>query len=106
VQLLARTAKAGTHIGQFCQAMYSRRGEVAIRRILGVLSLAKKYGAAAVEDACSTALEMSVYEYSFLRKYLERKPAAPLSLRQIDPLIRQLTLYRDLIDSKTQENPS
>ena len=26
---------------------------------------------------------------------------APLSLRQVDPLIRQLTLYRDLIDRKT-----
>ena len=49
-------------------------------------------------------MEMGVYEYPFLRKYLERMPAAPLSLRQIDPLIRQLTLYRDLIDSRTQEN--
>jgi hypothetical protein len=33
-----------------------------------------------------------------------------LSLRQVDPLIRQLTLYRDLIESRTQnskqENPS
>ena len=104
IQLLARTAKAGTHIGQFCQTMYSRRGEIAIRRILGVLSMAKKYGTAAVEDACSTALEMGVYEYHFVRRYLERTPAAPLSLRQIDPLIRQLTLYRDLIDNRTQEN--
>jgi hypothetical protein len=28
-----------------------------------------------------------------------------LTLRQVDPLIRQLTLYRDLIDRKTQETP-
>ena len=27
--------------------------------------------------------------------------AVPLTLRQVDPLIRQLTLYRDLIDRKT-----
>ena len=27
----------------------------------------------------------------------------PLSLRQVDPLIRQLTLYRDLIEEKTKE---
>ena len=26
---------------------------------------------------------------------------APLTLRQVDPLIRQLSLYRDLIDRKT-----
>jgi hypothetical protein len=26
-----------------------------------------------------------------------------VSLRQVDPLIRQLTLYRDLIEEKTKE---
>ena len=39
--------------------------------------------------------------YRFLRRYLERRPAAPLTLRQVDPLIRQLSLYRDLITQKT-----
>jgi hypothetical protein len=40
-----------------------------------------------------------------VRRYLERNPQLPLNLRQIDPLIRQLTLYRDFIDNKTsQEN--
>ncbi len=39
--------------------------------------------------------------YRFLRRYLERRLPAPLTLRQVDPLIRQLTLYRDLIDRKT-----
>jgi hypothetical protein len=29
-----------------------------------------------------------------------------VSLRQVDPLIRQLTLYRDLIEDRTKENPS
>jgi len=45
-------------------------------------------------------------EYRFVRRYLERQPAAPLTLRQVDPIIRQLTLYRDLIADKTQENQS
>ena len=39
--------------------------------------------------------------YRFLRKYVERRPPVPLTLRQVDPLIRQLTLYRDLIDRTT-----
>ena len=39
--------------------------------------------------------------YRFLRRYLERRPPVPLTLRQVDPLIRQLTLYRDLIDRTT-----
>jgi len=104
-QLLNRAAKAGAHIGPFCQALYDEQGQPAIRRILGVLSLAKKYSLAAVDDACATALEMGVHNYRFLRRYLERNPQFPLSLRQVDPLIRQLSLYRDLIDNRTKENP-
>ena len=103
-QLLARADRAGMHLGQLCRTMHSRRGETAVRRILGVLSLARKYGAAAVDQACAAALELDIYEYRFVRRYLERTPAAPVSLRQVDPLIRQLTLYRDLIDRRTQEN--
>ena len=103
-QLLARTDGAGAHVGQFCRAMHSLKAETAVRRIQGVLSLVRKYGVAAVDNACSAALELNVFEYAFVRRYLEHTPAAPLSLRQVDPLIRQLTLYRDLIEQKTQEN--
>src|SRR5271157_3210322 len=69
----------------------------------GVLSLAKKYGPAAVDEACAAALEMGVQEYRFVRRYLERHPQAPLSLQQVDPLIRELVQYRDLIDYRTKE---
>jgi hypothetical protein len=101
---LHRAEKAGTHIGALCQAMHRLKGELAIRRILGMLSLAKKYGAAAADDACAAALEVGVCEYRFVRRYLERHPQLPLSLRQVDPLIRQLTVYRDIIENRTQEN--
>ena len=59
----------------------------------------KRYGPVAVEDAAKAALELRVPTYRFLRRYLERRP--PLTLRQVDPLIRQLTVYRDLIDRTT-----
>ena len=68
-----------------------------MRRLLGVLALVKKHGAAAVDDACAAALELQVADYRFVRRYLERHPAAPLTLRQVDPLIRDLTHYRDVI---------
>jgi len=58
-------------------------------------SLIKKYGVAAVEDACATAFDIGVYEYRFVRRYLERCPHPQMFLRQIDPLIRELTEYRD-----------
>jgi len=65
--------------------------------------LAKKFGAAAVDDACAAALELGVQEYRFVRRYLERCPQAPLTLQQVDPLIRDLVQYRDLISHKTKE---
>jgi len=100
-QLLWRAGRAGSHIGTLCHLIYSQLGEAGIRRILGVLSLAKKFGTAALEDACSAALEMGVHEYRFVRRYLERAPQ--LTLRQVDPLIRELVHYRDLINLRTQE---
>jgi hypothetical protein len=63
--------------------------------------LAKKHGPAVVENAASTALELGVVTYRFLRRYLERQVPLHLTLHQVDPLIRQLTLYRDLIDRRT-----
>ena len=74
-----------------------------VRRILGVLVLAKKFGNAAVEKACTAALELGVPEYRFVRRYPERCPAAPLTLHQVDPLIRELVHYRDLIQQRLQE---
>jgi hypothetical protein len=102
--LLCRADKAGPQIGALCRGMHGEHGETMVRRIQGVLSLAKKYGTASVEEACAAALEMGVRDYRFVRRYLERHPQMPLSLRQVDPLIRQLTLYRDFIENKTKES--
>ena len=103
-QLLARAEKAGHHIGVFCQQMHRQQGQPAVRRLQGVLSLLKKYGVARVEEVCGIALEMEVYEYRFVRRYLERTAQPPLSLQQVGPLIRQLTQYCDLIQEKTKES--
>lgn len=99
--LLHRARTAGRHIGTLCEQIHHTDGQVGVRRILGVLSLARKHGPAVVDDAAQAALELGLPTYRFLRRYLERRPPVPLSLRQVDPLIRQLTLYRDLIDRKT-----
>jgi transposase len=99
--LLRRAHRAGTHIGTLCEQIHRSDGEPGVRRILGVLALARKHGPAVVEDAAQAALEMGAPSYRFLRRYLERRPPVPLTLRQVDPLIRQLCLYRDLIDQET-----
>lgn len=103
-QLLVRCAQLGTHAGTLAENMYREQGVVAIRRIQGLFGLARKHGAALTDDACAAALEIGVSgnPYRFVRRWLERRPQ--LTLRQVDPIIRQLTLYRDFIDNKTQEN--
>ena len=100
-QLLWRAGRAGTHIGTLSNLIYNQLGEPGVRRVFGILSLAKKFGTAAVEDACAVALEMGVHELRFVRRYLERAPQ--LTLRQVDPLIRELVHYRDLINLRTKE---
>ena len=99
--LLARATSAGPHIGTVCTHIQQHDGIPGVRRIQGVLALAKKHGVPVVEDAAKAALEIGVPTYRFVRKYVERRPPLPLTLRQVDPLIRQLSLYRDLIDRKT-----
>jgi transposase len=100
LQLLARAHKAGANIGAVCDAIHARQGELGMRRIQGVLQLVKQYGSVASDDACAAALELRVPEYRFVRRYLERSPQAPLTLRQVDPLIRELSQYRDLIQQR------
>jgi hypothetical protein len=85
--------------------MYRRENEASVRRILGVLSLIRKHGETAVDDACAAVLELGAADYRPVRRYLERRPSAPISLKQVDPLIRQLTLYRDLINRRTEGDP-
>ena len=99
--LLQRARNAGPHLGALCDQIHLHNGEPGVRRVLGVLALARKHGPAAADEAAQAALELGLPTYHFLRRFLERRTAAPLTLKQVDPLIRQLGLYRDLIDQKT-----
>jgi transposase len=101
VALLEAAMRIGTSVSAIADHIHQHDGEAGVRRILGVLALARKHGPAVVEDAAKAALELGVPTYRFLRRYLDRRPPVPLTLRQVDPLIRQLTLYRDLIDRTT-----
>jgi transposase len=105
-RLLARAETAGRNVGALCRAIYAQDREVGIRRIQGVLALAKKHGLAVVDDVCREALSLEVPTYRFVRNLLEKRPPVPLTLKQIDPLIRELTYYRDWIDRRTEGDPA
>ncbi|HYC53715.1 MAG TPA: IS21 family transposase [Candidatus Binatia bacterium] len=101
--LLLRAAGVGVKVGQLCRAAFERDRETAVRRIQGVLTLARKHGAAATDDACAAALELGISEYRFVRRYLERQRPESVVLKQIDPLIRELTKYRDYVNVVTEQ---
>lgn len=103
LHLLARAERAGSSIGTLCRSIHEHRREAGVRRIQGVLALAKKHGTVPVERACREALELGVPDYRFVRRWVERHPPPQELLRQVDPLIRELTHYRDLVDRITQD---
>ena len=104
VQLLLRAKRIGPHVGVLCEQIHRRDGECGVRRVLGVLSLARRHGAEATDQACAAACDLGIPTYQFVRRYLERRAPPFLSLRQVDPLIRELTLYRDHIEQMTKED--
>src|SRR5450432_405058 len=106
LQLLARARHAGPQVGVLCTEIHRRDGEDGVRRILGVLSQARKHGPAALERACGLALKAGLPTLRFVRIYLENQPEAPpMTLLQVDPLIRELTHYRSYINQITKETP-
>ncbi|MBK6696075.1 MAG: IS21 family transposase [Myxococcales bacterium] len=102
-QLLARARGAGKSVGAVADEVHRRDGELGVRRIVALVGLVKKHGPFAVNDACAFALEVGNATYRFVRQYLEKQRGPQLALKQIDPLIRDLTHYRDLIAQRTQE---
>lgn len=105
-KLLNRAAVAGKSIGVVCKRIHEDEGELGVKRIQGVLGLAKRHGVQSVERACALALEVNVPSYRFVKRYVDKLPEPPLTLRQVDPLIRELALYRDLIDRKPRDGDS
>ena len=99
-QLLHRANNAGKHVGALCYAIEQRRSQYGAREILGVLALIKKHGSRQVDECCETALDVGAPYYRTVRKLVESRPQPP-PLKQVDELIRDLTHYRHVIDSRS-----
>ena len=100
--LFVRAHNIGAATGAIADALYAADPRVGVRRVLGLCRLAKQHGVLAVERAAQVALDAGALTYRAVKAYLARHPTEPLALRQVDPLIRELTEYRDLICRMTQ----
>jgi transposase len=105
--LLDASRDVGTSIAQLCARIAGADvEELAQRRVRAVLRLAREHGAAHVDSVCAIAIEAGAPTHRFVKTYLEHHPPVPLELKQIDPLIRDLMTYRDVVarlTSTTQE---
>jgi hypothetical protein len=102
LELLGRALRKGRSIGALCEQVHFTRGEGGVRSILGVLSLTKKHGPRLIDEACRIAIDVGAPTYPFIRRWTEHHQPEQSTLRQIDPLIRELTNYRDIINQKTE----
>jgi transposase len=95
--LLDRARLIGKHTGSWAEAMVQQRGPAGMRVLHGLLSLASKHPAAALEKAAQTALHHGTWRLRDLRILLEQPgPAPQLDFLETHPLIRQLDAYAAL----------
>lgn len=81
-----------------CDQIHCIDDELGVKRILDVL--AGDHGAPMVDDAPKPPSSWA-HPIPLPEALSERRPTAPPTLREVDPLIRQLFLYRDLVTQKT-----
>jgi hypothetical protein len=104
--VLLRAHGIGTAAGAIADAVYANNRVIGVRRVLGLCGLAKKHGSPAVERAAQVALQAGAHTYRAVKACLAHQQATPIALRQIDPLIRNLTEYRDLVCRITEGDNS
>jgi hypothetical protein len=100
--MLEQAKRVGPNTMKVCHAIWCRDEQAGIRRIQGVLNQARRYGFVATEDACTASLEFSLTNYRFIKRYLERRHPLLATIKQVDPLIRELGHYKALIERITE----
>jgi len=96
--LLDRARLIGPQSGSWAEAMAKQRGPIAARVLYGLLSLAEKHPAKALEEAAQKALHHGAWRLRDLRALLEAAAPSPqLDFLETHPLIRNLDTYRDCV---------
>ena len=96
--LLDRARLIGAHTGSWAEAMVQQRGPIGTRVLHGLLSLAGKHPAAALERASQKALHHGAWRLRDLRTLLEQAgPTPQLDFLETHPLIRSLDAYQQCV---------
>jgi transposase len=97
--LLSKVRTVGPETHEWAQAMLAVRGIQGTRVLQGVLSLAKKFPAEALETACAVASSHGAYHLRSVRKLVGRRAAtqSPLPFLDAHPIIRPMEDYAAVI---------
>jgi transposase len=103
--LLGKVELLGPHSLRWAQATLVDRGVQGLRCIQGLLGLARKHEARAIEAACDQAWRSRSFRYRTLRELLKRKSAAQqqvLEFIEEHPVIRPIAEYAEFIKNAIQ----
>ncbi|HEY9174552.1 MAG TPA: IS21 family transposase [Verrucomicrobiae bacterium] len=99
VWLLGRVRLIGEHAARWAENMLKTRGIEGVRVLQGLLSLAGRHDAAAIERACEVAFSHGAYRLRTIRQLLKRDAPAQETFEflQEHPIIRCLSDYGKLV---------
>ena len=96
--LLDRARLLGPQTGSWAEAIIEQRGPLGMRILYGLLSLAEKHPAAALERASAKALHHGTWRLRDLRALLDQPgPQDQLDFLETHPLIRSLDAYESCV---------
>ncbi len=103
--LLRQARRIGLETGRWAEAMHDARGIQGLRCLVGLLSLAKRYEAEKIEEACRVARAHGAFRLRVLRELIKRQPPEQRSIAFVSehPLIRDIACYAQRVREATSE---
>jgi len=96
--LLDRARLIGKYSGAWAESMFAQGAPQGLRVLHGLLALAEKHPAAALERSCQQAIHHGAWRWRDLKELLARtEPPAQLTFLETHPLIRDLEAYQKLV---------
>jgi hypothetical protein len=108
VWLLGRARLLGEHTARWAETMLKTRGIEGVRVLQGLLALAKRHEARAIERACQVAFSHGAWRLKTIRQLLKRDAPEQetFDFLQEHPIIRSLSDYGKLVAASFQRSAS
>jgi len=102
---LARVRRLGPKSACWAEAVIASRGVEAVRVLMGLLNLAERHPAAAIERACEIASSYGIYHLRTVRNLIDRdaQKQAVLPFLSEHPMIRPLSDYDQFVHDAFQK---